>query len=326
MALDVLLLAAGFGTRLKPLSDEIPKPLLPVCGIPLIQWRIDQLLSQAGSTGVPSSLPELGNLVINCFHLSKSITRFIADNPAASRLTAVIEPEILGTGGAIVNARRLFTTDPVLVVNGDTISDLPLLPALAFHRERSRPVTLVLSASDLHRNVFVAGDHVERISTDTVSPDAYTFTGAALFSPALLDMLPKSGYHDLRDTYINLAAKRQLGAFIISGKSPIFDIGTPQRYLDAHRECPEIHGDYLRNHPSCPFQPHHQLSGEYGYIAPDAAIARLAKIHNSVVLQGAHIGPDANIELSIVGPGVKLNRPIRETLVSRMGQVNFSNL
>ena len=320
MAVDVLLLAAGFGKRLRPLTDEIPKPLLPVCGVPLIEWRLDQLLAPSDS----SVAADIGSLVINSHHLSGAIDDYLDNHPAAPRITRLHEPEILGTGGAIVNARDHIATDPFLLINGDTISDLPVIEAVHWHRSHKFTATMVLSRSALHRNVVVAGNRVARIITTGTSADAFTFTGTHVISRDLIERLPHAGFHDIRDTYLTLAAEGRLGAFVLPGNPILLDIGTPLRYLDAHRICLRHYRNYLKHHSRFPLRKNELLADRYRYIAPDVTISTGAFIRNSVILSGGKAGPESRIESSIIGPGVEINCPVRNTLVTKTGQVTFA--
>ena len=132
--MKAMILAAGFGTRLRPLTDVTPKPLLPVAGTPMIVWNL-LLLKRHGILDV----------VINLHHLGAMIEQALGGGARfGMRITYSHEPVILGTGGGIKQAESSFGGEPVLVLNGDTLFELNLTSLLAFHQERDAAATLVL--------------------------------------------------------------------------------------------------------------------------------------------------------------------------------------
>ncbi len=129
-----MILAAGFGTRLRPLTNVMPKPLLPVGGTPLIVWNL-LLLKRHG----------IHEAVINLHHLGPMIQQALGDGERfGMRLIYSHEPVILGTGGGIKQAEGHFNGEPFLVLNGDTLFELDLGAVIAGHRERQAAATLVL--------------------------------------------------------------------------------------------------------------------------------------------------------------------------------------
>src|SRR5215203_835929 len=132
--MKAMILAAGLGTRLRPLTNTIPKPLLPVGGTPLIVWNL-LLLKRHGFRDV----------VINLHHLGPLIEQALGDGSKFGlRILYLKEPMILGTGGGIKQAEPYFCGEPVLVLNGDTLIELDLSALCAFHLERQAAATLVL--------------------------------------------------------------------------------------------------------------------------------------------------------------------------------------
>ena len=129
-----MILAAGLGTRLRPLTNTIPKPLLPIAGTPLIVWNL-LLLKQYG----------FHDVVINLHHLGPMIEQAVGNGSRYGlRVIYSREPTILGTGGGLKQAEPYFSGESVLVLNGDTLVDLDLGALCAFHQERDAMATLVL--------------------------------------------------------------------------------------------------------------------------------------------------------------------------------------
>ncbi len=132
--MKAMILAAGLGTRLRPLTNTIPKPLLPIAGTPLIVWNL-LLLKQHGFRDV----------VINLHHLGPMIEQALGNGSRYGlRIIYSREPAILGTGGGIKRAEPHFSGESVLVLNGDTLVELDLGALCAFHQQRDAVATLVL--------------------------------------------------------------------------------------------------------------------------------------------------------------------------------------
>ncbi len=308
MKYDALLLCAGLGSRLRPLTEAIPKPLLPVSGFPLLDWNLNKLLAGPPSQNQPR------RIVVNSHHLAPLIEQHLWGHPWSDFLTSLFEPEILGTGGAIVNARQFLMSDPFLVLNADTLSETPIDASIDFHRRSGCPATLILSSSSLNTNVVVQNDRVVTILPEPRKNSAFTFTGSYLVSPELISSLPESGFHNIRDTFITLAAAGRLAAFISKPVLPLLDIGTPARYLAAQRFCVQhdtsaygfnSDSDRMGNESSANSAPL-----DSSYLAPGVKLHPEARIHNSIVLDGVELGSLALISNSILGPGVVINNRV----------------
>src|SRR5918996_5519933 len=129
-----MILAAGFGTRLRPLTNTVPKALVPVAGRPLIEYSLLFLRSQG-----------ITEVVINLHHLGEKIRAALGDGSLYGiRIFYSPEDPILETGGGIKNAQSFLDGDTFVVMNCDTILDLNLQEALAFHRHKQAVATLVL--------------------------------------------------------------------------------------------------------------------------------------------------------------------------------------
>ncbi|MGH7906697.1 MAG: nucleotidyltransferase family protein [Candidatus Binataceae bacterium] len=131
--MKALLLSAGRGERLRPLTDEIPKPLIRIGGRPLIDYAL-AVLRRGGVTDV----------AINVHHLSGRMTRSLVEAPEGIRITWAPEPELLGTGGPLAGLADFFGGEPFIVMNSDTILDLDIARLAEFHRENQALATFVL--------------------------------------------------------------------------------------------------------------------------------------------------------------------------------------
>jgi NDP-sugar pyrophosphorylase family protein len=132
--MKALVLAAGYGERLRPITETIPKPLVEIGGRPLIHYPL-LLLRQAG----------IREVAVNVHHLADKIEAALGRGTALGlAITFSPEPVLLGTGGPLLALRDYFDNEPFLIVNGDTIMDLNLPAMIAMHRERGALVTMAL--------------------------------------------------------------------------------------------------------------------------------------------------------------------------------------
>lgn len=235
--MKAMILAAGRGERMRPLTDHCPKPLLEAGGKPLLQWHIEALV-KAG----------FDDIVVNCAHLADQIESFVAD---ASRFGARIccsrEETALETAGGIRKALHLLEPGPFLVVNGDVFTDLDYTLAAAVVQQWSMGDLAYLWLVDNPEH-HLQGDFSlsagGRISVPSVSPlvadPVFTFSGLGVYHPSLFQALelnkPEKLAPLLRQAMDKGAVRgaRHAGLWL--------DIGTPERlqalndYLNGNKE------------------------------------------------------------------------------------------
>ena len=231
--MKAMILAAGLGTRLRPLTNMIPKPLLPIAGTPLIVWNL-LLLKRHG----------FHEVVINLHHLGPMIEQALGNGSKYGlRIYYSHEPVILGTGGGIKQAEPNFSGEPVLVLNGDTLVELDLEALCAFHLQRNAAATLVVRADpDAARWGLVevgTDDRIVRITGRGKSAPAPTqprmFAGIHILHPRLLRDVPKGKESSIIDAYIS-AIQRDEPVMGYEFAGYWSDIGTPQRYAQAEHD------------------------------------------------------------------------------------------
>lgn len=234
-AVKGFVLAAGFGQRMLPITETIPKPLLPVAHVPLVGYAL-RLLAHHGITDV----------IINLHYLGRAIRDALKDGAAYGvKITYSEEEEILGTGGGLKRMHEHLDGTTV-VVNSDTVLDLDLNAALAEHRSRGASATMVLR-EDPRREEFgqIEIDHAgrivrilgnpEKLDTD-VATRSYMFTGVHIIEPRFLEYIPP----DVHTCIIRYGYAKAL-----SNKEPLFgtvmdnywaDAGTPERYYEVNAD------------------------------------------------------------------------------------------
>jgi NDP-sugar pyrophosphorylase family protein len=221
-----LILAAGLGTRLGTLSDERPKPLLPVCDIPLIQYAVALLRGHG-----------IDEIAVNLHHRGELIRDELGDDFYYSD-----EPTILGTGGGIAKLADWLSRggrDSFLVVNGKIVTDIDLGATLRHHDATGAAATMVVrEVPDAHQWGAIEIDDAGRVTriVGEGRPGAHVcmFTGVHVLSPRLVARLPATGPSDsIRQGYIPalLAGDRIEG---LRHHGYWHEHSTPQRYLQGN--------------------------------------------------------------------------------------------
>ena len=227
--MKALILAAGYGTRLKPYTDVVPKPLFPVAGRPLLDRIMDQLIA-AGCD----------ELIINTHHLADCIATHVRSHPRSIPVRLHYEPVILGTGGGIKHASMAWNQSPIMVVNGDICTDIDFqrfTHSIAPMPIRSRWFCTIIPRLD---TVHVDGEGfvVDFDSSGGKMPDARSharlaFTGIHVIDPDVLAPYPPDTFINIIDVYLDLIRNGGRIASFPARKHEWDDIGTPEQYRDA---------------------------------------------------------------------------------------------
>jgi NDP-sugar pyrophosphorylase family protein len=257
--MKAMVLAAGLGTRLQPLTKQMPKALLPVAGRPLIHYPL-LLLKRYGIT----------DIVINLHHHGHKIIDVLGDGRAMGlRLHYSQEPTILGTGGGIKQARQWLGETTFLVINSDILVDLNLDDVVEFHRRRHATVSMVvrtdpdvarygvieLDGQDRIRTIIGHGGQEGQGSAGAGSLRPFMFTGVHLLEPSVFDAIPGHGFSSITDVYIAMLQHDEpLFGYVTKGAW--MDLGTPERYQEANRllGAGRLRLSYLK--PADPAAPH----------------------------------------------------------------------
>jgi len=312
-----MLLCAGLGTRLRPLTLRVPKPAVPVCGLPLVSYNL-ALLAGAG----------VRRAVVNVHHLPDAMAAAAADAARALGLDLAVsrEPVIAGTGGALREARRhLAGAEAIFLVNGDVLFDADLPAALAAHRASGALATMLLlpmpeGARFAAVEVDAAGA-VRRIAGafgpggDGLSP--WHFSGVHVLSPAILDHVPAEPFAcDVnRHVYPPLMAAGAVRGLAVSGYWN--DLGTPARYLAANADVLSGKVPLGRFPGADPFAGLAALAERVfvdrtARFEPDACVRAPALIaRGAAVGRGAEIGPVAVVGAGCAVPaGARVRRAV----------------
>ncbi|MDO8520211.1 MAG: NDP-sugar synthase [Deltaproteobacteria bacterium] len=222
--MKAMLLAAGLGTRLRPLTNTIPKPLIPINGIPLIFYNL-ALLKKYG----------IHDVVINLHYLGNQIRDLLGDGRRLGfRFRYSFEKKILGTGGGIKKAERFLKNGPFLVLNGDIIADVNLKKMMELHRKQKPMATLFLRPLKKEKfgKIRVRGEKIVSI----LKGGATFFAGIHLIESRFLKT-QKRGVKTcvIRDGYVPLLKAGEPFAAFLHARGFWNDLGTPKRVRETEK-------------------------------------------------------------------------------------------
>ena len=303
-----VIIAGGLGTRLRPLTNHIPKPIIPVMNKPFVLYQIE-LLKRHG----------IDRIIVNVHYQSHRVQEVLGDGSAwGVKLEYSIEQEPLGTAWAVKNAESLFDEGPLVVLNGDVLTDIDLGELLGFHREKKAAVTLTLTEVQ-NPSAFglVLTDESQRVKAflekpaNHISPHPTINAGIYVIDPAIFQQVPSGvAYSFERELYPTLLSQDVPVYGFISGAYWI-DIGNPQMYLQVH--------DDLFSGKVKGFSPEESLlQGEDCEVSPDVFVGGWSVLGNhvkvgagsllnrSVIWEGTSIGKEASITGSIIGRNCRI--------------------
>ena len=223
------ILAAGLGTRLRPLTLETPKPMLPLWNRPML----DRTLGMLASWGVT-------DVLLNLHHAPGPILRHLATQPFPQlRISAVFEPVILGTGGALRNA-AWFIDQPFWLLNADVVADLNPAPILHAWKTQ-RPLAACWLTENAGPRTVRCENGIIRHFNDKQNGHA-TFCGLQLLDERILPFIANEGFDTLIAAYQRAQKKRHIIAGVRIPSSFWADIGTPSQYVQAHHDTAQRFG------------------------------------------------------------------------------------
>lgn len=287
MITKAFVLGAGLGTRLRPLTEDLPKPLIPIYQKPLITFVLDHLIS----AGVRS-------FVINTHHRPEPFRELFAENSYRGHPVKLVhEPEILGTGGGIKNAEPFLPEDMFITYSGDLLTDIDLQRLLEEHFRVGNDVTLALRETGLGKDVALEGNRVIDITNRYGHPGRYDFAGIGIWTRAIFERIPPAQHL----SYIPILAEwiGQGGTIggVVADEGHWFNIGNRREYLAVHRTIANENW-----HPS-----HVREADWPARVAADARIDPSAKLSGFYsVGAGCEIGAEAAIEDTILWKGAKI--------------------
>ncbi|PYS21012.1 MAG: hypothetical protein DMF72_18900 [Acidobacteria bacterium] len=281
-----MILAAGYGERLWPLTADRTKPALPVLGKPLVGYVAEYLARF-----------DISDVIVNLHHRPDSVRASLGDGSEFGvNLNYVHEPKILGTSGALDNARDLFDRETFVVINGKIITDVDLSAALKIHRERNALATLVLLQNSNFERFSVVETSEGMVTGFSGAPTRTAssaegaplmFTGIQILEPRIFDYIPRGVFsHSTVDVYPPAIAKgERIVGHVSTGMW--YELSTLQRYLD-------ISLALLKR------------EGRDVYAGRDASIDQTAEVSESILWNDVTIERKAKLNRTILGDGVRV--------------------
>ncbi|WP_428268171.1 sugar phosphate nucleotidyltransferase [Haliangium sp.] len=302
-----MLLCAGLGTRLGELSDDRPKPMLPVCNLPIVRYGVALLVGHG-----------IRDIVINLHHKGELIERELGDGAAlGARIRYFREERLLGTGGGLKNALAALDPDgrdePFLSLNGKLIFDVDLHAVLAAYERAPDPLGMMVvrripAPEQDGRWGAVDVDTSEPVwrVRNILGPGQFMFAGVHVTRPSVVRRLPDGEACSVRQGYLPwLRAGGLVTAFEVPGERYFAEHSTPERYLQSNLDL--VGGARLRFPP-----------GPLAEVDPAAEIDPAASVIGPVsIAAGAVIGADAIVGPhtvigagAVVQPGARLTRTV----------------
>jgi mannose-1-phosphate guanylyltransferase/phosphomannomutase len=296
--MKAIIIAGGLGTRLRPLTYNMPKPIVPLANKPFAFHQIE-LLRKFGIT----------EIILNLHYLSDNIKKIFNDGKKLGvKIYYSIEEKPLGTAGAVKNAEKFFDTGPMLIFNGDILTDINLEKMIKFHEEKKGKATLALTKVEdpTHYGLIITDENQrvlefrekpswEHVTANTINAGIY------IVDPSIFDLVPKGK---------EFSFERQLYPTLLERGEKIYgyvtdaywmDIGDPVKYLKAHHDI--LSGDVMAVIPG------NKISANV-WVEDDVNISGSAKVRGPALI-GSHsrIAEDVNLdEFVVLGEGVTIDK------------------
>ncbi len=272
MKIKAFILSAGLGERLRPITEELPKPLLPVFGKSILERIIERL-----------SVLKLDGIGINLHYMKDMIEKRLRGKNLLHNITIFYEKNILGTGGGIKNAEEFLKDNIFIVHNGDIISDINLQSLIDEHISNGCIATLAINSEPEYRNIIIdKNGYLSDIRKPSPEEEAFTFTGIAIYSPRIFRYIP-DGNSSIINAWLNAIKDGERIKTLDVSKYFWADTGTPLTYAKTLIELLKKNGETLY------ISPRARIDGEvdgYAVIEGDSVIKKGSCIKDCIILKG----------------------------------------
>ena len=285
---QAFLLAAGLGTRLRPLTEELPKPLIPIFQKPLITFALDHLIGGG-----------VKRFVINTHRHPQLFQNFFPTGEYAGFPTTLVhEPDLLETGGGIKNVEGILGKEPFLVYSGDILTDVALEPLIAEHFRAGNDVTLGLRRNTgLGAGVVMRGGRIVEISKEYRPEENFDYANISVWNPEIFNRIPakqKISFIPILIDWIHQGGR--IGGVALDDGN-WFNIGSRKEYLSVHRVISNQHWRPAYLKPRDWAEP----------AAKSAQVHASAQLHGcTVVGPNCRVGAQAILEDTILWPDAEI--------------------
>lgn len=317
--MKAMILAAGLGTRLRPLTLDRPKPAMPLLGKPLVVRIVEQLMEQG-----------VDKFRINLHHLPEPVESIFATRDRNGLPVSFShEPEILGTAGGLKANESFFDNETLLMVNGKIVMEFSLADALAFHRKRRAFATLILyRQSPPFKYSPIRIDEEGRLREfkgkwegGKPRDETFVFTGIHIIEPEIFGFIPPGVFYEINDKVYPRAMKEGKRIFGFPVEGFWTDPSTPGRYLDAQRGLLSFRG-----------------SDPPSYVSPAAHVAETARIgplvgvesgcvldantsiENAMLWENVRLKRGSSLRNCIIGSGITIDGKVEDKVITRYGE------
>ena len=299
--MKAMILAAGLGTRLRPLTLSRPKALMPVGNRPMIDRVIEYLKEY-----------NVDELIVNAHHHKEQLVAHLDDGrPFELNIRVKVEPEILGTGGGIKNTEGFWDDEPFVVINGDILTDIDLNRAYQAHQKGDNLITLILHDCEPFNQILIN----ERLDIMDIAPKArpgrLAFTGIHIIEPEILSHIPNDRFSNIVDCYQKLIREGSPIRAYVSKGHYWRDVGTIGNYLLANKEV--LKEAHFLSGPGCRIHESARLR-EWAVIGKDTNLEEEVEIRRSVLWERVRVKKGLRVIDSIVTS----SKEVREDLVGKI--------
>jgi mannose-1-phosphate guanylyltransferase/phosphomannomutase len=329
--MKAVIMAGGFGTRLRPLTMNIPKPMVPIVNIPIMH-RIITLLKKNGITDIVALVYYQPDVIMNYFKDGKDF---------GVNITYVRAEADFGTAGSVKNAENFIGEDEFLVISGDVLTDIDLSKAIEYHHDKKSKATIVITRvkNPLPYGIVIVRDSgeiirfLEKPSWGEVFSDTIN-TGIYVLDPSVLEFIPYKQEFDFSKNLFPLLLEKKFPFYGYIAESYWRDIGTLNDYLEAHLDCLaglveiEIKGERIETPKGVIYVGENVEVADYDrfegvvVIGNNTRIGKKAKIINSVIGSFCEIEDECEIIDSVIWDRTKIKRRAKLTL-DVIGYDNF---
>lgn len=321
--MKAMILAAGLGTRLRPLTLERAKPAIPLLGKPLIIRLIEKLV-RCGAT----------DFRLNLHHLPHTIENLFCSDPWGSLPVSFShEPRILGTAGGLKANEAFFDQGTFLMVNGDIVMEFPLAEAIAFHKQREALATLVLYPQQApYRHSPIRIDHEGRLRNfkgvwpgSSLRSETYVFTGVHVLEPEIFRFIPEGQFYEINDQVYLHALRHGMNIYGFPVDGYWNDLGDPKRYLEAQQAM------FSRGVRTLPVHiaPEAVLEDRVAFrpfvsVGPGCLLEHDCFVENSIIWDGVQVRSRASVRNSIIGANMTVEGDCCDKIVTRNGEISIA--
>jgi NDP-sugar pyrophosphorylase family protein len=293
---QAFVLGAGLGTRLRPLTEDLPKPLVPIFQKPLITFAFDHLIE----LGIP-------RFFVNTHHRPERFDETFARSTYCDRqIEFRHEPVLLETAGGIANIADLLSDKPLLVYNGDILTDLPIDRLIENHFRENNIVTLALRSGGGPKHVAFdsgSGRIIDiRNQLGSGAPDEFVFTGIYIVDPKFVNLLERGVKRSVVPHFLEMIRRGDKLGGVVIDEGHWWDVGNREAYLALHRELSNSQSSPL-NFPNYPVDdPEWKVS-----IHQTAVVDPTAKLRGcSVAGRDCRVAAKAILTDTILWPGAQI--------------------